>query len=434
MFSIADLVGCGSRQDELKKEQEEEEAREAAERVSEKMKEVENNLKALKLKHAVVKKERDELLTFKRELTPVKDAEAQHVKRIRDLEAQTTAAASRIKDLEAQLADARERTVASDGAAAGKADVERQLQATKEETRNLQLHLETTREVVELQKAKLDELETRSKADKQQYDAMKAKLESVHHGTESADAKAMQRAQEELVAMKNRMAEAEQQLAAAIKKSNDSQGSSRDAAELEKTKNELGAVRTVVELQKQRIEELEGNAQRDKAVRRERDDLAAAKAKLEVQVADLERQVRRNREELALMQQEHDELIGSALAAAKGEVVAYRDRINELEAQAKKDRERAAALQRDFDELISGRIVTHGESPTRLADRCKAVKDKLEAASIRSKALISGFLEKDENDQALYDEDAQGLSEARRAIAERVRIEAAAAGNDEVKK
>ena len=234
--------------------------------------------------------------------------------------------------------------------------------------------------------------------------------------------------------MKNRMAEAEQQLAAAIKKSNDSQGSSRDAAELEKTKNELGAVRTVVELQKQRIEELEGNAQRDKAVRRERDDLAAAKAKLEVQVADLERQVRRNREELALMQQEHDELIGSALAAAKGEVVAYRDRINELEAQAKKDRERAAALQRDFDELISGRIVTHGESPTRLADRCKAVKDKLEAASIRSKALISGFLEKDENDQALYDGDAQGLSEARRAIAERVRIEAAAAGNDEVKK
>lgn len=113
--------------------------------------------------------------------------------------------------------------------------------------------------------------------------------------------------------------------------------------------------------------------------------------------------------------------------------MAYRDRINELEAQAKKDRERATALQHDFDALIAGRIVTHGESPTRLADRCKAVKDKLEAASIRSKALISGFLEKDENDQALYDEDARGLSDARRAIAERVRLEATA-DNDEVKK
>lgn len=323
MFSIADLVGCGSQQDAIKKEQEEEESREAAERVAEKMKEVEASLKALKLKHTVVKKERDELLVYKRELTPVKDAEAQHVKRIRDLEQQTAASAARVKDLEGQLAAERDRAAASEGSAAGKADVERQLLATKEEGRNLQLHLETTREVVELQKAKLEELETRFRADKQQYDAMKAKLEAVHHGEAGgggggADAKAMQRAQEELAAMKSRLADAEQQLAAAISSSNGNGGKNGGKEELEKVQNELAAVRTVVELQKQRIQDLEGSTEREKAMRRDRDDLSAAKAKLEVQVVDLERQVRRSREELALMQQEHDELIGYSCNAIHG--------------------------------------------------------------------------------------------------------------------
>ena len=153
---------------------------------------------------------------------------------------------------------------------------------------------------------------------------------------------------------------------------------------------------------------------------KERDDLLSVKAKLEAQVTELERQLKRDRSQLAIIQQESDQIVQSAMTAARGEVGAYRDRINELELQSRKDRERSAQIQREFDELITGRVASDGGSPIRLADRCKAVQDKLEAASLRSKALIHGFLEHDENDQALYDENNDGLSEERRNIAELV--------------
>ena len=274
----------------------------------------------------------------------------------------------------------------------------------------MQLHLVTTKELADARQLRIDELETRAQADKTQFDSMKMRLEAVsvqHENSQELHAAidetnafkvALQIAKGEIVTMKNQLlvfekrTEAEQDKATSLQSQLDDALVNEKAfqqriAELEKNPIEMQSrsvddeqlvmdLKNTITMLTTQVKELEGSAHREKNLQRERDELTVAKIKLEVQVAELERQMKRDRDHLALVQQESDELIGSALAAAKGEVVAYRERINELESQSRKDRERSAQIQREFDELIAGRIVTHGESPTRLADRCKAVKDK----------------------------------------------------------
>ena len=442
MFSIAELIGCGRSNDEITKAAEEAEE-DVNRELAEKGTNFENKLKLLKVKHTVIKKERDQLLQEKRELTPIKDELSGYIRQI--------------KELEAALLSQDE-----------KAKVENS--TIFNENRQLQLHLVTTKELADARQLRIDELETRARADKIQFDSMKMRLETLSSQNENSQELqtaidetnaykvALQIAKGEIVTMKNQLKVFEKRTEAELDRANSLQlqldAAQQRIAELEKSSTIAMRSRSVDDEQQvielkhtitmltTQVKELEGSAHREKSLQRERDELTMAKTKLEVQVVELERQLKRDRDHLALVQQESDELIGSALAAAKGEVVAYRERINELESQSRKDRERSAQIQREFDELIAGRIVTHGESPTRLADRCKAVKDKyvwcrmssprilrsslnqlsfslypfqfnhrLAAASLRSKQLINGI------DEYSGNEYVEGLNEARQTMA-----------------
>ena len=451
MFFISDLVGCGNKADELKAESlEDEESRDLS---PERAVDLANKLRALKVKHSVIKKERDQLLVEKREsLSPVRE--------VKENKEDTSVFLRQIKGLESQLKIEREKVVILDDALLANKEIERSLEVSREENKNLHMHLETTKELAISRQERIDELEARSRADKTQLEVMKVKYD----GGKSTDSQAMQQAvieanasklalkmaKEELELLRSKIVESEarttvnqQQLTSlqtrldtmtAQKKSADLSlemaqgellGMQKRMADIEQSINNqngsdaisaAGNAEKLRLLQQQVTEHKDANA----VLTKERNDLLSVKAKLEAQVTELERQLKRDRSQLAIIQQESDQIVQSAMTAARGEVGTYRDRINELELQSRKDRERSAQIQREFDELITGRIVSNGESPTRLADRCKAVKDKLEAASIRSKALISGFLEQDENDQALFDENNDGLSEERRGIAELV--------------
>ena len=394
MFSLAELIGCGRGNDEITKAAEEAEE-DTNRELTEKGVNFENKLRLLKVKHTVIKKERDQLLQEKRELTPIKKDEISGYLR-------------QIKELEAELVSERENARIQSSTVFN--DLELELQRKQEENRQMQLHLVTTKELADARQLRIDELETRAQADKTQFDSMKMRLEAVsvqHENSQELHAAidetnafkvALQIAKGEIVTMKNQLlvfekrTEAEQDKATSLQSQLDDALVNEKAfqqriAELEKNPIEMQSrsvddeqlvmdLKHTITMLTTQVKELEGSAHREKNLQRERDELTVAKIKLEVQVAELERQMKRDRDHLALVQQESDELIGSALAAAKGEVVAYRERINELESQSRKDRERSAQIQREFDELIAGRIVTHGESPTRLADRCKAVKDK----------------------------------------------------------
>ena len=397
MYSIAELIGCGRGNDEITKAAEEAEE-DTNRELTEKSVNFENKLRLLKVKHTVIKKERDQLLQEKRELTPIKDEVSGYIRQIKDLEAELTS--------EREKARIQSSVVSNN-------DTELDLQRKLEENRQLQLHLVTTKELSDARQLRIDELETRARADKAQFDSMKMRLESLSMQNENnqelqaaidetnAFKVALQIAKGEIITMKNQLmvfekkTEAEQDRVASLQSQldaalvNEKTFQQRIADLEEKNQNAIEMRSRSVDDEQQMMElqhtiamltaqvkELEGSAHREKSLQRERDELTMSKTKLEVQVGELERQMKRDRDHLALVQQESDELIGSALAAAKGEVVAYRERINELESQSRKDRERSAQIQREFDELIAGRIVTHGESPTRLADRCKAVKDK----------------------------------------------------------
>ena len=442
MFFISDLVGCGNKADELKAESLEEDFS------PESAADLATKLRALKVKHSVIKKERDQLLVEKREsLSPV-----------REVKEDTSGYIRQIKGLEAQLKIEREKVMIQDAALMANKEIERSLEVSREENKNLYLHLETTKELAVSRQERIDELEARSRADKTQLEVMKVKYD----GGKSTDSQerqqavneanasklALKMAKEELELLRSKVVESEtqatvnQQQLTSLQTRLDTMTAQKKSADLslEMAQSELLVMqkrmtdmeRSIDNRNGTDVQSAAGNAEKLRLLQqqvaehkgnnailiKERDDLLSVKEKLEAQVTELGRQLKRDRSQLAIIQQESDQIVQSAMTAARGEVGAYRDRINELELQSRKDRERSTQIQRQFDELITGRVVSSSESPTRLADRCKVVKDKLEAASIRSKALIHGFLEQDENDQALFDENNDGLSEERRGIAE----------------
>ena len=86
MFSLAELIGCGRGNDEITKAAEEAEE-DTNRELTEKGVNFENKLRLLKVKHTVIKKERDQLLQEKRELTPIKKDEISgYLRQIKELE------------------------------------------------------------------------------------------------------------------------------------------------------------------------------------------------------------------------------------------------------------------------------------------------------------------------------------------------------------
>ena len=433
MFSLglADIVGCGSRADELRAQSMEEE--EALESVGAKTTELSGKLKALKLKHSVIKKERDQLLVEKRELlTPVKDVKDEISGYLR-----------KIKELDAQLKVEREKVALHETVVASKSDLEGHLKFSRDENRNLQMLLETSKELADSRQSRIDELEARSRADKLQMDAIKLKLESPSTSTplsEGTTSKAaLKIAYDELDAMRNKVsgleanAVADRQQLTSLQIRLDTVVAEKQSVDLslEIALSELSAARTriaewdgpsvgagtgtgtgagagagsaystdgeVHRLQQQIIQlthshealttqhqELESTmVRREAALVGERDTLAADKARLEIQVETLEGQLQRERAALLALQAPQNEAgtTDAALTAAREEVLACRGRIAELESQSKRDRERSSALRQEIDEMIAGRVIPHGDSPTRLADRCKAVKDKVSQCAV----------------------------------------------------
>ena len=157
-----------------------------------------NKLRALKVKHSVIKKERDQLLVEKREsLSPVKEVKED-----------TSGYIRQIKGLEAQLKIEREKVMIQDVALMANKEIERSLELSREENKNLHLHLETTKELAKSRQERIEELEARSRADKTQLEVMKVKYD----GGKSTDGQAMQQAVNEANASKLALKMAKEEL------------------------------------------------------------------------------------------------------------------------------------------------------------------------------------------------------------------------------